>query len=118
MLRSAAGTASAPGEEYRTPTEEDGTSSSPTSKNLPDFAVNAAWLTAAMTGQILLAWLKLLTLDGDLASAEPRRGGRPLHPPPDWPAAATAPPENPGHLAMGRGDHHCLAAHRRPSASP
>jgi len=37
-----------------------------------DFAVNAAWLTAAMTGQILLAWLKLLALDGDLASAEPR----------------------------------------------
>jgi hypothetical protein len=37
-----------------------------------DFAVNAAWLTAAMTGQILLAWLKLLALDGDLARAEPR----------------------------------------------
>jgi hypothetical protein len=37
-----------------------------------DFAVNAAWLTAAMTGQILLAWLKLLALDGDLASAEPK----------------------------------------------
>jgi len=37
-----------------------------------DFAVNAAWLTAAMTGQILLAWLKLLALDGDLARAEPK----------------------------------------------
>jgi Transposase DDE domain group 1 len=37
-----------------------------------DFAVNAAWLSAAMTGQILLAWLKLLALDGDLAKAEPR----------------------------------------------
>jgi hypothetical protein len=37
-----------------------------------DFAVNTAWLTAAMTGQILLAWLKLLALDGDLAKAEPR----------------------------------------------
>ena len=37
-----------------------------------DFALNAAWLTAAMTGQILLAWLKLLALDGDLAAAEPR----------------------------------------------
>jgi hypothetical protein len=37
-----------------------------------DFAVNAAWLTAAMTGQILLAWLKLVALDGDLAKAEPR----------------------------------------------
>ena len=37
-----------------------------------DFRVNAAWLTAAMTGQILLAWLKLLALDGDLAAAEPK----------------------------------------------
>ena len=37
-----------------------------------DYQVNAAWLTAAMTGQILLAWLKLLALDGDLAKAEPR----------------------------------------------
>jgi hypothetical protein len=37
-----------------------------------DFGVNAAWLTVAMTGQILLAWLKLLALDGDLASAEPK----------------------------------------------
>jgi hypothetical protein len=37
-----------------------------------DFQVNSAWLTAAMTGQILLAWLKLLALDGDLARAEPK----------------------------------------------
>jgi hypothetical protein len=37
-----------------------------------DYQVNGAWLTAAMTPQILLAWLKLLALDGDLASAEPK----------------------------------------------
>jgi DDE family transposase len=37
-----------------------------------DFQVNAAWLTAAMTGQILLCWLKLLALEGDLARAEPK----------------------------------------------
>jgi Transposase DDE domain group 1 len=36
------------------------------------FAFNAAWLAASMTGQILLAWLKLLALDGDLARAEPK----------------------------------------------
>jgi DDE family transposase len=36
------------------------------------YAVNQAWLTAAMTAQILLAWLKLLALDGDLAKAEPK----------------------------------------------
>jgi Transposase DDE domain group 1 len=58
-----------------------------------DYQVNAAWLTAAMTAQILLAWLKLLALDGDLARAEPKtlryrvlhaaarlvRGGRKRH---------------------------------------
>jgi hypothetical protein len=37
-----------------------------------DYAINAAWLTAAMTAQILLAWLRLLALDGDLARAEPK----------------------------------------------
>src|SRR5208282_4294106 len=37
-----------------------------------DYQVNAAWLTAAMTARILLAWLKLLALDGDLAKAEPK----------------------------------------------
>ena len=30
-----------------------------------DYQVNGAWLTASMTGQILLAWLKLLALPGD-----------------------------------------------------
>jgi hypothetical protein len=37
-----------------------------------DFQVNAAWLTAAMIASVLLAWLKLLALDGDLAKAEPK----------------------------------------------
>jgi hypothetical protein len=37
-----------------------------------DYAVNTAWLTAAMTGQVLLAWLRLLALGGDLARAEPK----------------------------------------------
>jgi hypothetical protein len=37
-----------------------------------DYTINQAWLTAAMTAQILLAWLKLLALDGDLAKAEPK----------------------------------------------
>lgn len=37
-----------------------------------DFTLNAAWLTAAMIASILLAWLKLLALDGDLARAEPK----------------------------------------------
>jgi hypothetical protein len=35
-----------------------------------DFGINAAWLTAAMTGQILLAWLKLLA-PGLLTARQP-----------------------------------------------
>ncbi|MGH3408579.1 MAG: transposase [Streptosporangiaceae bacterium] len=37
-----------------------------------DYQVNGAWLTASMIACILLAWLKLLALDGDLARAEPK----------------------------------------------
>ena len=37
-----------------------------------NYTFNQAWLTAAMIAQILLAWLKLLALDGDLAKAEPK----------------------------------------------
>lgn len=37
-----------------------------------DYGVNAAWLTASMIACTLLAWLKLLALDGDLARAEPK----------------------------------------------
>jgi hypothetical protein len=37
-----------------------------------DFTINTAWLTASMTAAVLLAWLKLLTLDGKLAKAEPK----------------------------------------------
>jgi hypothetical protein len=37
-----------------------------------EFEINQAWMTAAMTAQILLSWLKLIALDGDLARAEPK----------------------------------------------
>ena len=37
-----------------------------------DYGVNQAWLTASMIACILLAWLKVLALDGDLARAEPK----------------------------------------------
>jgi hypothetical protein len=53
-----------------------------------DFQVNAAWLTAAMIAAILLAWLRLLALDGDLARAEPKTLGAFCTPPPAWCAAA------------------------------
>jgi hypothetical protein len=36
------------------------------------FALNQAWLAAALTAATLLAWLRLLALDGALAKAEPK----------------------------------------------
>jgi hypothetical protein len=36
------------------------------------FAVNQAWLAAALIAATLLAWLRLLALDGNLATAEPK----------------------------------------------
>lgn len=36
------------------------------------FAINTAWLSAALIAATLLAWLKLLALAGDLARAEPK----------------------------------------------
>ena len=43
--------------------------------NLPskDFAINIAWVQLVLVAQDLLAWTKLLCLDGDLARAEPKR---------------------------------------------
>jgi Transposase DDE domain group 1 len=36
------------------------------------LSLNRAWLAAALTAAALLAWLRLLALDGDLAKAEPK----------------------------------------------
>jgi hypothetical protein len=43
--------------------------------NLPSavFAINTAWLTAALIAHDLLAWTRLIGLAGDLARAEPKR---------------------------------------------
>jgi hypothetical protein len=37
-----------------------------------DFKLNAAWLAGALIAATLLAWLRLLALDGSLARAEPK----------------------------------------------
>jgi hypothetical protein len=37
------------------------------------FAINAAWLELALTGVDLLAWTRCLLLDGELATAEPKK---------------------------------------------
>jgi len=36
------------------------------------LAINSAWLTASLIAATLLAWLRLIALDGDLARAEPK----------------------------------------------
>ena len=43
--------------------------------NLPShsFAINHAWLQLTLVAHDLLAWTRLLALDGDLATAEPKR---------------------------------------------
>jgi len=43
--------------------------------NLPShsFAINQAWLQLVLCAHDLLAWCRLLALDGDLATAEPKR---------------------------------------------
>ena len=43
--------------------------------NLPsaEFAINEAWVTVALMAHDLLAWTRLVALDGDLARAEPTR---------------------------------------------
>jgi hypothetical protein len=38
-----------------------------------DFAINQVWCLAAAIAADLIAWLQLITLDGDLAKAEPKR---------------------------------------------
>jgi Transposase DDE domain group 1 len=77
-----------------------------------DYKFNQAWLTAAMIAAILLAWLKLLALDGDLAKAEPKT----LRPARRGPAGARRAPqalEDRRELAVGPGDHAGLAAYMR-----
>jgi hypothetical protein len=38
-----------------------------------EFAINQAWCTAAAIAADLIAWLQILALDGELATAEPKR---------------------------------------------
>ena len=83
-----------------------------------DFAINSAWLAASLIAATLLAWLRLIALDGDLARAEPktlrrprparRRKAGPRRPPPT--------PENPRELALGGPDSHRLGPDHRPAA--
>jgi hypothetical protein len=53
-----------------------------------DFAINSAWLAASLIAANLLAWLRLLALDGDLARADPKPcATRSCTPPRGWSAA-------------------------------
>jgi hypothetical protein len=82
--------------------------------------MNEAWQAAALTAATLLAWLRLLALDGHLARAEPKTvryhilhaaaRADPRRPP--------ASPEDPGQLALGRRHRDRLGPDHRPSARP
>jgi hypothetical protein len=83
-----------------------------------DFAVNSAWLAASLTAATLLAWLKLLALDGDLAprgTQDPPLPG-PAHRRPADPQQPTLSAENPRDLALGRCPRHRLDQDRCPAA--
>ena len=67
------------------------------------LAMNKAWQAAALTAATLLAWLKLLALDGTLAKAEPKTlRPHPARRRPADPRRPPAPPQHPDHLALGR----------------
>ena len=57
---------------------------------LHDYGLNKAWLDASMIACVLLSWLKLLALDGDLARAEPKTLRYRLCTPPPASSAADA----------------------------
>ncbi len=79
------------------------------------FAMNAAWLACASIAATLLAWLRHLAPDGELANAEPKTlcATASCTPPPDSPEAAAAdgcesPPPGPGPTpspSRGHGHH-------------
>jgi hypothetical protein len=54
------------------------------------FALNQAWLAAALIAATLLAWLRHLALDGDLAKAEPKHCATAFCTPPPASRAAAA----------------------------
>ena len=78
--------------------------------NLPShsFAINTAWLTLVLIAADLLAWTKTLCLDGELATAEPKR-------------RCATPRSKPGCSSAQRGAPHCAAppaGHGPPTWSP
>ena len=84
-----------------------------------DFAVNSAWLTASLTAATLLAWLKLLALDGDLAKAEPKTlRYRILHAAARLTRSSRRRSSNPRDLALGRRHRNRLGPDHCPAASP
>jgi hypothetical protein len=74
------------------------------------FDLNQAWCLAAGITADLLAWLRLLTLAGDLARAKPKTlRYRLLHPRPDHPRTTPTQDPHPPNLALGNptpGLHH------------
>src|SRR5580693_5847712 len=76
-----------------------------------DYGLNKAWLDASMIACVLLSWLKLLALDGDLAKngAEDAALPGPARRCPPRPRRPPQNPENRRDLALGGGDRHRMA---------
>ncbi len=80
------------------------------------FAINQAWLAASLIAATLMAWLRLLALDGDLARAEPKTlRYKILQAGPPGARRTATPPQNPRDLALGIRDRDRLGPHRRPA---
>jgi len=70
-----------------------------------EWAINSAWVQIAAVAADLIAWLQLLTLDGDLAQAEPKLlRFRMLHVPARLTHGPTTPAPHPRQLALGGQD--------------
>jgi hypothetical protein len=67
------------------------------------LAMNKAWQAAALTAATLLAWLRLLALDGALTCVGPKTPApHPARRRPADPRRPKASPAGPGQLALGR----------------
>ena len=85
-----------------------------------DFAMNSAWLACAGIAATLLAWLRHLALDGELAKAEPKTLALP-HPARRRPARPKRPPPTAAHrrdLALGKHHHDRLDTDHHDAAGP
>jgi hypothetical protein len=85
------------------------------------LTMNQAWFTAALVAAALIAWLKLIALDGHLARAcRAENTVLPAlpHRCPPRPERTPKAAQDRHDLALGRCHRHCLGTRHRPAPSP